>query len=900
MKITIKGFRCHVDAEYEFRDGVITLLSGPSGAGKSTVFQSIYWCLYGSLRGIYNNTGESTKCSVTLGFTNYTVYRQGRPGLLKFVYNDHTSTTYEDAVAQQLINQHFGKKEIWKACCYIEQGLRCTLLTGSNTERMDLLNNLSFSTDDPEACISRIDAELKSVQQEFHAIQIGFKTECDIFAQELATNPVDPAMIQLIPEIDRIKMELTSVRQELDALTKTQLDQKHLQGVYQTLIAARAEKTKELDQVRATENHCEAGNVEAIRSELESTRQSLAELSVVLMSQQKLQGSYGTLTVSIREKIERLGSIPEVDPAAVDATAREIDEIQKRLAAVTQKRDILEKQRIAYENHEKSKSVLDSTYPGSWEQYQSSVFTQQDIWSAAEQERLYRENVSHARQHGVDYDEINIRSKIAEHQAAIDESPKIDARIRALNQVEELERELGPINDITTTEEEVVRARDKYNTLKQGADIHECPYCKGSVRIQNNALVPGDMIPASQTDIDSALQYVTSLFQQWEKVKRAIQIREQLQQLVPQIGDRNETKVLSTQVRPTIVQHQQIVSALSTISVVSPPEIGSDLIQKLVNLNTSAEQLRQVTSSQFSPQHDEDLTLGEKLVQTRQKHDAMIVNLQSRKELTDQITATQSQLDKIVIDPTIDQRHTEKEAEVKAIERKLEYSSRVANLVGQISTITGQLDKIILIPDIDELHRRKSDQLNDLSSKIVMIDYATKMMSKQKDLEAKRYRVTVEHQRLIDLQKLRQTAVDVECTQLQATVDAINQAMTEVLNTVFDSPITVTLKLYKQLKTNKRIKPTVNLAIYYRGAEYDSINSLSGGEGDRVSFALILALNRVSTSPVLLLDESMSSLNSNLRENCLTSLRESVCDTKTIMCVNHEDVEGHYDEVVRF
>jgi len=112
----------------------------------------------------------------------------------------------------------------------------------------------------------------------------------------------------------------------------------------------------------------------------------------------------------------------------------------------------------------------------------------------------------------------------------------------------------------------------------------------------------------------------------------------------------------------------------------------------------------------------------------------------------------------------------------------------------------------------------------------------------------------------------------------------------------------VTLQLYKQLKTKKRTKPSVNLKIHYRGAEYDNVNQMSGGEGDRVSLGLVLALNRVSTSPILLLDECMASLNDALRESCLQSLRDSVPQGdggKTILCINHEDVEGNYDDVIR-
>ena len=67
---------------------------------------------------------------------------------------------------------------------------------------------------------------------------------------------------------------------------------------------------------------------------------------------------------------------------------------------------------------------------------------------------------------------------------------------------------------------------------------------------------------------------------------------------------------------------------------------------------------------------------------------------------------------------------------------------------------------------------------------------------------------------------------------------------------------------------------------------------------ERISLALTLALSRVSASPLILLDECLVSLNADLKEACINSLRSSIDGTKTVICINHEDVEGHYDNVI--
>jgi len=105
--------------------------------------------------------------------------------------------------------------------------------------------------------------------------------------------------------------------------------------------------------------------------------------------------------------------------------------------------------------------------------------------------------------------------------------------------------------------------------------------------------------------------------------------------------------------------------------------------------------------------------------------------------------------------------------------------------------------------------------------------------------------------------------------------------------------------LYKKIKSKKDVsKPGLNLEISYKGFTYDNINLLSGGEGDRISLALLLALNSVSNSPIILLDEAVSSLDSTLKESCITAIKS--IPNKTVICVDHDDtLEGFYDSVLK-
>ena len=139
-------------------------------------------------------------------------------------------------------------------------------------------------------------------------------------------------------------------------------------------------------------------------------------------------------------------------------------------------------------------------------------------------------------------------------------------------------------------------------------------------------------------------------------------------------------------------------------------------------------------------------------------------------------------------------------------------------------------------------------------------------------------------------------ATQVECEQLEDTVEMINMVMVGILEKLFQDPITVNLSLFKQLKSQKS-KMSVNIQILYKGCEYDSVNQMSGGEGDRVSLALAVALNSVTSCPLLLLDECMTAFDPTLKEVAVTMLKGYAAG-KIVICVDHGATEGFYDKVL--
>lgn len=150
------------------------------------------------------------------------------------------------------------------------------------------------------------------------------------------------------------------------------------------------------------------------------------------------------------------------------------------------------------------------------------------------------------------------------------------------------------------------------------------------------------------------------------------------------------------------------------------------------------------------------------------------------------------------------------------------------------------------------------------------------------------------------LDKLRLKALETETQALDSTIASINLEMAYQLERLFDTPITVRFETTKALK-NGQSKYCINLAVNYRGVMYDDINQLSGGEAGRVSLAVTLALNKTASSPMLMLDESLSTLDEELVDTVVDALKEvSQSYAIPIFVVMHNCTTGGFDYVVEF
>lgn len=882
LSLQFQHFRCWENLSIEAPLGGITLIKGSSGSGKTTILQGITWGLYGNIRLVAPNHNDKAKTRVRLELpVPIIIDRQKNPNRLLVTYNNQI---YEDKVAQSIIDDIFGSYDIWLASCYIGQGCRNTFLTAPNTGKMELLNSIAFHEEDPTSYIEKIDAVITSTDTDY-------KQKLSLFTNNLTAFQAEAAIIDITKALPPERCN--SIKDSIAILTDEITNLQQLKHTRDINIGILSNQETQLQQVQNTNIHVQEpdANLVDLYTKYEGTsviadiESAITRIRNVLPLLQRRND----LNLEVAKMANLL--LPYIH--LTDKTPYTIEDYQQAVSAETIYRD---SQRLAT-----NLGVL----------YNQSAITEtisrhQNTLNS--QDRLKKET---------ERNNIQTRLNTLEHENAQVLSPLISPEIIPKEIVEpdyeqfKTEALSLQLNELSK-QHGAIQAHIEH--LRKGQDVLQCPECKIPIRCQNGVLVLADTGPTEQTQIREAqtqlLQInsdttkitqeihalnmaenaarnmhqqnliaeqrrVDSLKQQaqyiaLEQQKRDIAFQNRIQQikdLTLQLQVLQET--IDTLPEPTgdrrILTYQEIeqthilIGKLSSITIVNAPTLSSQHIQMCLNY----QDLAQKNTIAISAYNEYCETIAPLF------RNESIVNLQNY------ITKLQTYRDQTRF----------------AADEKLRLERLKASLEAQI-----QETRAKIIPDPTHLILEKSNQITSYQQELFLSQQAHQFIQKHNIITQEREVVVTLNTQMADLQVLRQHAVDTECRILQQVVDSINASIDGVCSTLFDRDISITLSLYKTLKTTKNVKPVVNFSIAYQGGTFDNINQMSGGEGDRSSLALTLALNRLSSCPLLMLDESLASLDLNMKDAAIRTIRENT--TNTVLIVMHDGIEGIYDHII--
>jgi DNA repair exonuclease SbcCD ATPase subunit len=142
---------------------------------------------------------------------------------------------------------------------------------------------------------------------------------------------------------------------------------------------------------------------------------------------------------------------------------------------------------------------------------------------------------------------------------------------------------------------------------------------------------------------------------------------------------------------------------------------------------------------------------------------------------------------------------------------------------------------------------------------------------------------------------LEKAAIDAEFISLEKTIASLNTHADLYLKQMFENELSAQLSIKRLTKKGDlSARPSIEVQVQYRGALYDDIDDLSGGERQQCDLAFLLAVNDMLGSDILLLDECLNNLDAEINMATLSYLRD-LSINKRVLIVAHEAISGVFD-----
>lgn len=141
MRLKLVNFRCWENISFDLGNE-ITKIDGISGSGKSTIFEAIFYCLYGKLQRVknkHNNGAISVTLETSYGQDTIQIVRTTQKNVTLHILDKEVCT---GDTAQSMIDDYFGSYELFTMASYLRAETAHPLICASISEKRELTSLL--------------------------------------------------------------------------------------------------------------------------------------------------------------------------------------------------------------------------------------------------------------------------------------------------------------------------------------------------------------------------------------------------------------------------------------------------------------------------------------------------------------------------------------------------------------------------------------------------------------------------------------------------------------------------------------------------------------------------------------------------------------------------------------
>lgn len=929
MNCTLHNFCSHSHSTFYFEHGSFTYISGKSGSGKSTIFTAIQWVLFGKIKNVLNFRYSGGNTWVEISTSKYTIQRRKNPDYL-YVLDKEKNLTFEAKTAQEYINTNIYTEDVFIASSYLEQDAQHFFFSKNANSQQQLINTICFKDKDPEKLISCLSNKIKKESENLKENKIRRDVKYNDLVSEckntILPNPNDWSKYFCSnQEIQHKQEEISNVYFELEKKRKQ----------HQESISIYAAKKVYLEQKHDIEVELKSLPESLTKEEIEQL--IIKKDNIVVWNQfheefKKYMKQKDDLLVEIRglEKFVEEHNLDDLISKQSEAKQRKIminknKIICRKYSVEWNKKDIINKI-----NH--LKHVLDN----------------QELRKTIEQNKQIQFQINQLKSSIQDVEQIDTIKEIDELDLSIssfqNDQSKYQIKLTELsNQKNKLNSDLREKIDqikskfafqIKKEEEENKKISVKFQKqiLQLKVDLSAsqredqlkktcltCPSCQDSLLLQDNKLI---LLSEVASNKDSKTQEIQQLIEKSQKgqdneneitkqtisvlnnkmINQINKIKSEINTLLNEII-KKETEV-KTQISDINGQIKQLQDKKICFKQQDQNQKQNDKIK--IKISTLEDQIKEVknvdvpllSQNQISKYNSEILSLQIVLNDgfdipdlDQQKISETISKLNKYKILSEKLENLK--------DPKKPQSK-EEIGDITKISNQISsaqtINTRKFDLISRLSLANQKINKFPSIEDPEQLYRDIQNINLNIKTKedeISLNLFATKVSDKYLEINKQDSICKSLQSKINLLDEIKNETISLRNYLIDKQIIFINSFMKEAIPKVFDFPMKIELKTNKELKNGKH-KDCICVYTEYKGGSFYGIQPLSGGEKSRVSTLFLIAVNKIVNSDFFIIDEVVSKLDCESREQILSLIRDEL-PNRFLMSTCHDSCLGNYD-----